>query len=133
MPDAAAEGVTGVNKTGDIINVTESSCYVWDPTSSTYVSSVSCSNLGTDDVTASTKTTLVVQNPATNGELKVKYTNAKGGTISVFDISGKTVGNYKLTGTSSEETFRLNGLKTGMYVLQLKSESGNAVSKVIVK
>ena len=133
LPDAAAEGVTGVNKTGDIVNVTESSCYVWDPTSSTYVSSVSCSNLGTDDVTASNKTTLVVQNPATNGELKVKYTHAKGGTISLYDVSGKLVGNYKLTGTSSEETFRLNGLKTGMYVLQLKSESGNAVSKVIVK
>lgn len=130
-------GTVGVTQTGDITNVTQNSCYVWDTTSSTFVRSIDCSslNLSTGETNANTnKTTLqVTQNPATNGELKVKYTNAKGGTINVFDMSGKAVGSYKVSANSSEETFRLNGLKAGVYVLQLKSEGGNAVTKVMVK
>lgn len=130
-------GTVGSTQTGDITNVTASSCYVWDATTSTFARSTDCStlNLSTNDAVAnSKKTTLqVMQNPATNGEMKLKYTNAKGGVINVFDISGKAVGNYKVSADSSEETFRLNGLKTGVYILQLKSDSGTASAKVIVK
>lgn len=136
LPTATSEGVIGVNKTGDIVNVTQSSCYVWDTTTSSFVRSTDCSTLlSTGEANAnSNKTTLqVTQNPAINGELKVKYTNAKGGNISIFDMSGKTVGNYKVGANSSEETFSINGLKPGVYVLQLKSESGTAVTKLIVK
>ena len=137
LPTASAQGVAGENKTGDITSVTASSCYVWDTTSSSFVRSTDCSalNLATGETEAtSNKTTLqVTQNPVTNGELKVKYTNAKGGIISVYDMSGKAVGNYRVSSNSSEETFRTNGLKAGVYILQLKSDSGNAVSKVIVK
>lgn len=133
LPTAASEGVTGQNKTGDITNVTDSSCYVWDATSSTFVKSVNCAALGTDEVNASKQTSLTVQNPVTNGELKVKYANAKGGVITVFDATGKQVQTFKVNGTSDAETFRLDGVKTGMYVVQLKSDSGTSVAKVIVK
>ena len=51
----------------------------------------------------------------------------------MFDMSGKAVGSYKLSSNSAEETFRLNGIKAGMYVVQLKSDSGTAATKVIVK
>ncbi len=85
------------------------------------------------DAVSKATTLKVMQNPATNGEIKVKYSNAKGGTLYVYDMSGKFVSSYKVSGDDSEETFKVSGLKVGMYVLQLKSENGSVVSKVIVK
>lgn len=130
-------GTPGSTQTRDIINVTQNSCYVWDATSSNFVRTTDCSalNLATGETNAKgNKTTLqVTQNPVMNGEMKVKYTNAKGGVINMFDMSGKAVGSYKLSSNSAEETFRLNGLKAGVYVIQLKSDSGTAATKVIVK
>lgn len=130
-------GTPGSTQTRDITNVTQNSCYAWDATSSNFVRTTDCSalNLATGETNAKdNKTTLqVTQNPVMNGEMKVKYTNAKGGVINMFDMSGKAVGSYKLSSNSAEETFRLNGLKAGVYVVQLKSDAGTAATKVIVK
>lgn len=135
--NGSSTGTPGSTQTRDINNVTQNNCYVWDATSSNFVRTTDCSalNLATGETDAKdNKTTLqITQNPVTNGEMKVKYTNANRGVLHMFDMSGKAVGSYKLSSNSAEETFRLNGVKAGIYVVQLKSDSGTAAAKVIVK
>ncbi len=92
-------------------------------------------NLSTDNVSTLSKTTelKIMQNPATNGEIKIQYNNAKEGTIYVYDLTGKFIQSYKIKDNKGEETLRINGLKAGLYLLQLKSNNGSVVAKVIVK
>lgn len=130
MPTATSEGVAGYNKTGDIINVTEDGWYEWDTSSSSFVS------LGTEDLIAEqakTKVSLkILQNPAENNELKLRYTNAQGGTVTIYNASGSLVKTFKVKGNNADETISTS-LKAGVYMIQLKAEKGNAVSKFIVK
>ncbi|MDO5614835.1 MAG: chitobiase/beta-hexosaminidase C-terminal domain-containing protein [Cruoricaptor ignavus] len=125
-------GILGETQTADITNVTEDSWYVWDANSGSFVRKVV--GLSTDEINANNKTQLqIVQNPATNGELKVKYANAKDGTITMFDVSGRLVKTFKLSNNSGTENFSINGLKSGVYILQLKSDNGNTTAKVMIK
>ena len=130
MPTATSEGVAGYNKTGDIINVTEDGWYEWDTSSSSFVS------LGTEDLIAEqakTKVSLkILQNPAENNELKLRYTNAQGGTVTIYNASGSLVKTFKVKGNNADETISTS-LEAGVYMIQLKAEKGNAVSKFIVK
>lgn len=91
--------------------------------------------LGTDDVSSVTSSTKlkIRQNPATNGQIEISYTNAKGGTVYVYDISGKFIKSFKVSADSGNETLNVGSLKSGLYVLQLKSEKGSSVAKVIMK
>lgn len=75
----------------------------------------------------------VMQNPATNGEIKIQFDNAKDGTVYVYDLSGKLVHSAKVNASKGEQSLRVAGIKSGMYVLQLKSDNGAAVAKVLVK
>lgn len=75
----------------------------------------------------------LAQNPVANGLANVKLTNAKNGTISVYDLSGKLVQSFMVTSDNGIQSLRLNNVKSGMYLLQLKTENGNAVTKMIVK
>lgn len=75
----------------------------------------------------------LLQNPATNGIAKVKYSNAKNGIISLYDLSGKLLKTVKVAKDNGEETISINGQKSGMYLVQLKSDSGVAVTKMIVQ
>ena len=126
-------GTLGTTKTGDITNVTQDSWYVWDPTSSTYVRSVG-NVLATSEVSANSTALMVLQNPATNSELKIRYAKAKGGVFTIFDLSGKLVKTFKASSDSADsETVNLSGLASGAYVIQLKSDAGNAVAKFVLK
>ncbi len=79
------------------------------------------------------KTSLqIVQNPAKD-LLKIRYSKAKNGQINVFDINGKLVKSFALKSAKGDETFSINGLNAGIYMVQLKSDEGLAVSKLIVK
>ena len=80
------------------------------------------------------KTSLqIIQNPATDGFLKIRYNKAKNGQINIFDLSGKQVKTFGLKTAKGDESFSLNGIPAGNYVVQLKSDEGLAVSKLIVK
>lgn len=80
------------------------------------------------------KTSLqIVQNPATAGLLKIRYNKAKNGQINIYDLNGKLVKSFGLKSAKGDETFSLNGIGTGNYLVQLKSDEGLAVSKLIVK
>lgn len=91
------------------------------------------STLSTVNVNASKETKLeVLENPSLNNVLKIKYSNAKKGYINVFDMSGKVIKTFSLKHQSGEESL-IHQLPKGLYVLQLNSEQGNAVSKILIQ
>lgn len=93
------------------------------------------SALATDEVGASKNAVSLVltQNPVTNGNATIRYTNAKNGSLAIYDLTGSLVKTVKVSKDNGDETISVNGLKSGMYLLQLKSEKGVAVTKLIVK
>gem|GEM_PF-3208565 len=93
------------------------------------------SALATDEVGSSKNAVSLVltQNPVTNGNATIRYTNAKNGSLAIYDLTGSLVKTVKVSKDNGDETISVNGLKSGMYLLQLKSEKGVAVTKLIVK
>ncbi|SHK06280.1 alpha-amylase family glycosyl hydrolase [Epilithonimonas mollis] len=91
--------------------------------------------LATDDTKIDAdKTSLqIVQNPATGGLLKIRYNKAKNGKINIYDLNGKLVKSFGLKSAKGDETFSVNGIAIGNYLVQLKSDEGLAVSKLIIK
>ena len=91
--------------------------------------------LATDETKVDTNRTSlqIVQNPATDGLLKIRYNKAKNGQINVFDLNGKLVKSFGLKSAKGDETFSVNGISSGVYMVQLKSDEGLAVSKLIIK
>jgi len=75
----------------------------------------------------------LLQNPVTNGVATIRYTNAKNGKIAIYDLAGALVKTVKVSKDNGDETISVNGLQTGMYLIQLKSEKGVAVTKMIVQ
>lgn len=53
-----------------------------------------------------------------------------GATLTVADLSGKTIFNQKLT-TSGQQKINLSGLARGMYLLQINKHAGKEVYKII--
>ena len=130
--DGSSTGTLGVTKTGDIVNVTQDSWYEWDPTNSLFVKQVS---LSTDDLAVNAKkvTLEILQNPALNGVIRVRYSNAKGGNLYLYDLSGKMLKTQKVSANSGDDTISVSNLQTGNYLLMLKSDQGMSVSKVMIK
>jgi len=75
----------------------------------------------------------LMQNPVTDGVATIRYTNAKNGKIAIYDLAGALVKTVKVSKDNGDETISVNGLQTGMYLIQLKSEKGVAVTKMIVQ
>ena len=75
----------------------------------------------------------LTQNPVTNGTANLRYTNAKNGTVAIYDLTGALVKTVKVSKDNGDEAISINGLKTGMYLIQLKSDKGVAVTKMMVK
>lgn len=130
--DGNSTGTLGVTQTGDIVNVTQDSWYEWDPTNSLFVKQVS---LSTDDLVLNAKkvTLDILQNPALNGVIRVRYSNAKGGNLYLYDLSGKMLKTQKVSTNSGDDTISVSNLQSGNYLLMLKSDQGMSVSKVIIK
>lgn len=76
---------------------------------------------------------IVTQNPVTNGVAQFRYANANNGVLAIYDISGKMVQTAKTSKVSGDENIAVNGLKAGVYIVQLKSDKGVASAKMIVK
>lgn len=130
--DGNSTGTLGVTQTGDIVNVTQDSWYEWDPTNSLFVKQVS---LSTDDLAVNAKkvTLEILQNPALNGVIRVRYSNAKGGNLYLYDLSGKMLKTQKVSANSGDDTISVSNLQSGNYLLMLKSDQGMSVSKVMIK
>ncbi len=93
------------------------------------------SALATDEVVGSKSavTLKLAQNPVSNGIANIRYTNAQNGTIAIYDLAGTLVKTIKVSKDTGDESISVNGLKAGVYLIQLKSEKGVAVTKMIVK
>lgn len=130
--DGNSTGTLGVTQTGDIVNVTQDSWYEWDPTNSLFVKKV---NLSTEDLAMNAKkvTLEILQNPALNGVIRVRYSNAKGGNLYLYDLSGKMLKTQKVSANSGDDTISVSNLQSGNYLLMLKSDQGMSVLKVIIK
>lgn len=76
---------------------------------------------------------ILTQNPATNGTANIRYNNAKNGVLAIYDLAGKLIKTVKVNKEKGDETISITILKTGMYLLQLKSDKGVAVTKMMVK
>ena len=130
--DGNSTGTLGVTQTGDIVNVTQDSWYEWDPTNSLFVKKV---NLSTEDLAMNAKkvTLEILQNPALNGVIRVRYSNAKGGNLYLYDLSGKMLKTQKVSANSGDDTISVSNIQSGNYLLMLKSDQGMSVSKVMIK
>ena len=78
-------------------------------------------------------TLTLTQNPVTNGTANLRYTNADNGTLAIYDLSGKLLKSVKTAKNNGDEAVSISGLKSGMYLIQLKSDKGVAVTKMIVQ
>lgn len=76
---------------------------------------------------------IITENPVSNGIAKIRYSNAKNGELSIYDLSGKELKTVKISKDNGDENISINGLKSGIYIMQLKSEKGMAAAKMIVK
>ena len=93
------------------------------------------SALGTDEVGGNQNAVSLklTQNPVANGSANVRYTNGKNGTLAIYDLAGVLVKTVRVSKDNGDDTISINGLKAGVYLIQLKSEKGVAVTKMIVK
>ena len=78
-------------------------------------------------------TLMITQNPVVNGTANLRYSNAKNGEFAIYDMTGSLVKTAKAAKAEGDQAISINGLKTGTYLIQLKSETGVAVAKMIVK
>jgi hypothetical protein len=54
-------------------------------------------------------------------------------TVLIQDASGKTVRNLQLNSGLTTRSINLNGIPSGMYVVAVRSASGVAVRKLVVR
>jgi len=89
--------------------------------------------LSTIDETAAYKLSLqIADNPVKNGLAKLMYHKAKNGEIAIYDMSGKRVDSFKLKNEDGTYELKAN-YAPGTYLVHLKSDSGIAIQKMIIK
>lgn len=89
--------------------------------------------LSTVDTNAANKLSLqIADNPVRNGIAKLVFSKAKKGEISIFDMTGKKLDSFKLDKESGSYNAKVD-YPVGTYLVQLKSETGIAIQKMIIK
>lgn len=89
--------------------------------------------LSTADVNAANKLSLqIADNPVRNGIAKLVFNKAKNGEISIFDMTGKKLDTFKLDKESGTYNLKVD-YPAGTYLVQLKSDTGIAIQKMIIK
>lgn len=89
--------------------------------------------LSTVDTNAANKLSLqIADNPVRNGITHLVFSKAKKGEISIFDMTGKKLDSFKLDKESGSYNAKVD-YPVGTYLVQLKSETGIAIQKMIIK
>ncbi|UKB83756.1 T9SS type A sorting domain-containing protein [Chryseobacterium sp. MEBOG06] len=89
--------------------------------------------LSTEDANAVHKLSLQIENnPVKDGLAKLLFNKAKNGNILIFDMNGRKIDEFKLNKESGTYELKVN-YPAGTYWVQLKSETGVAIQKMIVK
>uniref|UniRef100_UPI0025DFD157 alpha-amylase family glycosyl hydrolase n=1 Tax=uncultured Chryseobacterium sp. TaxID=259322 RepID=UPI0025DFD157 len=90
-------------------------------------------SLSTTDVNAANKISLqIADNPVKSGLAKLIYHKAKNGEIFIYDLSGRRMDSFKLSGENGTYELKVN-YPAGTYLIHLKSDTGIAIQKMIVK
>nr|WP_315027418.1 alpha-amylase family glycosyl hydrolase [uncultured Chryseobacterium sp.] len=90
-------------------------------------------SLSTVDVNAAHKLSLqIVDNPVKNGSVKFVFNKAKNGEIMISDMSGKRLNSFKLNHEDGSYELKIN-YPAGTYLVHLKSETGVAIQKMIIR
>ncbi|MPS63620.1 MAG: alpha-amylase [Chryseobacterium sp.] len=89
--------------------------------------------LSTSEVKSENRLSLqIADNPVKKGVAKFIYSKAKKGEITIYDLSGKKMGSFKLNNESG--TYEVpTDYSAGTYLVQLKSETGVAIQKMMIK
>jgi len=91
------------------------------------------STLSTIDENAGNKLSLqIVDNPVKNGVAKLKYNKVKNGEVTIYDMSGKKLDSFKLIRENGIDEVKIN-YPAGVYLVHLKSDTGIAIQKMMVK
>jgi hypothetical protein len=89
--------------------------------------------LSTTDPNAVHKLSLqIADNPIQNGVAKLIFNKAKNGEILIFDMTGKKLDSFKLKKENGTYEVKIN-YPAGTYLVQLKSETGTAIQKIVIK
>lgn len=89
--------------------------------------------LSVSDMNAVNKLSLqIADNPVKNGLAKLIFNKAKNGEIIIFDMNGKKLDSFKLNKENGIHELKIN-YPAGTYLVHLKSETGMAIQKMIVK
>lgn len=74
----------------------------------------------------------IADNPVKNGMAKFIYHKVKNGEIIIYDMSGKKMDSFKLNNENG--TYELKtSYPAGTYLIHLKSETGTAIQKMMIK
>jgi len=89
--------------------------------------------LSTVDTNAANKLSLqIADNPVRNGIAKLVFSKAKNGEILIFDMTGKKLDTFKLDKENGTYNMKVN-YPAGTYLVQLKSDTGIALQKMIIQ
>ncbi|MDR6465418.1 alpha-amylase family glycosyl hydrolase [Chryseobacterium sediminis] len=89
--------------------------------------------LSTTDPNAVHKLSLqIADNPIQNGVAKLIFNKAKNGEILIFDMTGKKLDSFKLNKENGTYEMKVS-YPAGTYLVQLKSETGTAIQKMMIK
>lgn len=90
-------------------------------------------SLSAVDVQAVNKLSLVIaDNPVKNGAVKLIYHKVKNGKIDIYDMSGKKMDSFTLKNDNGTCEFKAD-YPAGVYWVHLRSETGIAIQKLIIK
>ncbi|REC48205.1 alpha-amylase family glycosyl hydrolase [Chryseobacterium pennipullorum] len=88
--------------------------------------------LSTADENAAHKLSLqIADNPVKNGVTQLIFNKAKNGEIRIFDRSGKMLDMFRLNKESGSHELKIS-YPPGIYLVQLKTETGIAIQKMII-
>ena len=73
----------------------------------------------------------IYPNPTSNGSFSIS-SSIELNSITIYNVNGQIIQEIKNPSTISNETYNVNNLSTGFYLVQLASENGSVTKKVIV-
>uniref|UniRef100_UPI00404A31C1 endonuclease n=1 Tax=Flavobacterium sp. TaxID=239 RepID=UPI00404A31C1 len=89
-----------------------------------------CATLSSDTF-ATLNNIVIYPNPTSNGAISITSTKELK-TITIYNVNGQIIQEIKNPSTVTTETYNVNNLSTGFYLVQLASENGTVTKKVIV-
>jgi len=89
-----------------------------------------CASLSTENFT-SLNDISIYPNPTSNGSFSIS-SKVDLNSITIYNVNGQIIQEIKKPSTISTETYNVNNLSTGFYLVQLASENGSVTKKVIV-